>query len=171
MTLKKKGLSKLIKSLQKSTVTPEKADKIMYKLAKKGEEELIQAYSTPNIDLNKSTGSFEVTTPNIQHDVQNQDGVVELWAEGEELLFYEFGTGITHNSPRDWENVLNIQVPEYVSAIGTYGKGYGAYPYWHYRNDNMQSIMTRGIVARGGFARAINRAVSDVEVTVKEVLK
>lgn len=171
MTLRKTGLKKLIKKLEKSNITVEKANKITKELAELGKKELRDAYSEPKLDFNQSTGTVEMIPTNIIYDVDQDKNETTLWASGEDLLFYEFGTGVTHNSPRQWENVLNVQIPPNIADIGTYGKGYGAFPYWIYRNKNMQSIMTRGIVARAGFANAINTIVDETDNVVKKVLK
>lgn len=172
MKIEKKGLNQVVDKINKFAKLPEKADKMLYELAKLGEQELREAYSEPQIDQEKtSTGYVDrVHTPKITVGIEQKGNQTTLWADGEQLLFFEFGAGITHNTPRPWSNVLNVQIPPEVSDIGTYNKGFGAFPYWHYSINGKGSIKTEGIRARAGFANAINTITFNTEKVVKEVL-
>lgn len=170
MEIKITGLDNLIKKIEQATVTPEKANKIAYRLAKIGEEELEKAYSEPKIDIHTPTGDLVISGPNVDMGVDQIGNETTLWAKGEDLLFYEFGTGVTHNTPRSWDNVLNIPVPSEILDIGTYGKGYGSYEYWFYSKPWLRGIKTYGIKARAGFPNAINRMVDEVDEVIKEVM-
>lgn len=69
-----------------------------------------------------------------------------LLVSGEELLFFEFGTGITHNSrpsshPKGAE--MGYTIGGYVNEKGEQ-KGYGNLPHWRYRDDNGQWQETDG---------------------------
>lgn len=172
MKFKAQGLDKVVSKINQFAKLPEKADKILLELAKMGEQELRTAYSEPQIDQEKtSTGYVDhVYVPKITTGIEQKGKQTTLWADGDDLLFYEFGAGITHNTPRPWSNVLNIQIPPEISDIGTYNKGYGAFPYWYYTLDGEGSIKTEGIRARAGFANAINTIAFNAEKVVKEVL-
>lgn len=169
-----KGLDKVIAKLEKMTDIPEKADKILYELAKIGEKELENAYSERIIDTryDRKTKEFQEidVTPKITTDVIQYDKTTELIAEGEELLYLEFGAGIKHNNPREWENILDIPVPLEVADIGTRGKGLGSNEAWYYSRGGITSIRSEGIKARGGFARAINEIYANVDRIIEEVL-
>lgn len=172
MTLKTQGLDKMINKLNTMSKMPEKADKILYELAKLGEQELQNAYREPQVDQESTKVGYvdHARVPNIDIGITQDGNKTELWANGEDLLFYEFGTGVTHNTPRPWSNVLNIQIPPEVMDIGTYNKGYGAFRYWHYSIDGNKSIKTEGIKARAGFANAINTIAFNADKVIKEVL-
>lgn len=172
MTIKIEGLDKVLKKLNTYTKMPEKADEILYKLAELGKQDLENAYREPQVDQERTKSGYidRATTPNVNTGITQEGNKTTLWAEGKDLLFYEFGSGVTHNTPRPWSNVLNIQVPIEISDIGTYNKGYGAFRYWHYSIDGNKSIRTEGIKARAGFANAINTIAFNADKVIKEVL-
>lgn len=172
MTLKIEGLDKVIKKVNAYAKMPEKADKILYELAELGKQDLENAYRDPQIDQERTSSGYidRATTANVTTGITQEGATTTLWAEGNDLLFYEFGTGVTHNTPRPWSNVLNIQVPMEVSDIGTYNKGFGSFRYWHYSVDGKKSIRTEGIKARAGFANAINTITFNTDRVIKEVL-
>ena len=172
MSLKITGLNQVVKKLNSFAKMPEKANEALYKLATMGEQELKTAYREPQIDQERTGGGYvDITkTPNINTGIEQTGNKTTLWADGDDLLFYEFGSGVTHNTPRPWSNVLNVQIPPEISDIGTYNKGYGAFRYWHYSIDGNKSIKTEGIKARAGFANAINTITFNTDKVIKEVL-
>ena len=68
-----------------------------------------------------------------------------LIVEGEEILFIEFGAGVSYNTPKGTSpHELGSQ---YKFLIGTYGKGYGARQIWGYYDDGGELVLTRGTKA------------------------
>lgn len=169
MTLKITGLDKTIKALEKVSNIDKKADKILYKLAEKGQAKIDGAYETIQIDYDIVNAFETPIIPSIKTSINPTQNGVELVGEGEDIAFYEFGAGIQKNTPRDWNNVLNVPVPDWVSPIGTYGKGKGSQHVWVYHKDG-KFYMTHGIEARRGFAEAINEIVAEKENVTREVL-
>ncbi len=170
MKLKLTGMKKFSKQLNQFTNATEKADKILNEFAKVGATEVSQAHnkvSEYDYDLTKkqTVPAKNVVAVNIE---PTQDGV-SLVAEGENLVFHEFGSGVKYNSPREWENVLNVQVPDDISPIGTYGYGLGSRYAWVFREDG-STFATQGYKAKSGFAHAINKIVFEKDKIIKEVL-
>lgn len=69
-----------------------------------------------------------------------REGIMEavLRLRGEDVMFVEFGAGITYNGPAGQSpNPLGAELGY---TIGSYGQGNGAKEYWFYRKDGEQKM-------------------------------
>lgn len=64
---------------------------------------------------------------------------------GRELLFIEFGAGVSFNAKVG--SSPHSKGEEFGFTIGSYGKGYGSRKVWGYYNDNGDLVLTRGVKA------------------------
>lgn len=173
MKIKKKGLSSAILALKKHAVTVEQANEITDKLANMGAA-AVKMQHEGTVDTNyRLTESGVVATPMYSDATvrveKTKNGHV-IVAEGDQLLFFEFGAGVDKNSPREWSNKLDVPVPPNISDIGTYGYGMGSNSQWFYKDEETgDSYMTSGYKARAGFALAITLIVARANEIIKEV--
>ena len=88
-------------------------------------------------------------------------------ANGEQVLFMEFGAGITYSG-----EAYEGERPEGIVGIGQYGKGRGSRRAWGYYNPNSKSglTITYGVPALQGMYRAKKHIMQEVEKKVKELL-
>ena len=171
MTLKITGLNKSRGALNKFLKVANNPDKVLNKLSEIGKNEILKAHDGV-MGIDHVLG-IDSTSVNVQSDIKvnietgyNESSIV---ASGYNFLFHEFGAGIEHNSPRTWENVLNIQIPEGISPIGQYGKKLGSNPTWRYTNPDGNKVLTSGYPAVHGFATAINVIVANTDKIIREV--
>ena len=68
-----------------------------------------------------------------------------LVVTGRELLFIEFGAGVSFNTKVG--SSPHPKGEEFGFTIGSYGKGYGSRKVWGYYNDNGDLVLTRGVKA------------------------
>lgn len=68
-----------------------------------------------------------------------------LVVTGRELLFIEFGAGVSFNTEKG--SSPHEKGEEFGFTIGSYGKGYGSRKVWGYYNDNGDLVLTRGVKA------------------------
>ena len=68
-----------------------------------------------------------------------------LVVTGRELLFIEFGAGVSFNTKAG--SSPHKKGEEFGFTIGSYGKGYGSRKVWGYYNDNGDLVLTRGVKA------------------------
>ena len=68
-----------------------------------------------------------------------------LVVTGRELLFIEFGAGVSFNTEAG--SSPHKKGEEFGFTIGSYGKGYGSRKVWGYYNDNGDLVLTRGVKA------------------------
>lgn len=68
-----------------------------------------------------------------------------LVVTGRELLFIEFGAGVSFNTEKG--SSPHKKGEEFGFTIGSYGKGYGSRKVWGYYNDNGDLVLTRGVKA------------------------
>ena len=68
-----------------------------------------------------------------------------LVVTGRELLFIEFGAGVSLNTEKGTSP--HEKGEEFGFTIGSYGKGYGSRKVWGYYNDNGDLVLTRGVKA------------------------
>ena len=71
------------------------------------------------------------------------ENTLVMYAQGKEVAFWEFGTGVYYN-PTD---PYPIPRPAGVKGIGEYGKGYGKRRAWAYKEESGERVVTRGIPA------------------------
>lgn len=98
---------------------------------------------------------------------QSSEGVLvgTLYVSGEELLFFEFGTGVKFNSkPSNHPDGVRLGM-----IIGEYGKGHGNNMYWYYKDDNDKWHRTSGIKAQMPVYMASVEILTQIERIAKEV--
>lgn len=69
-----------------------------------------------------------------------EENGVSVIAEGEQVAFIEFGTGVFYNGTESYAGVR----PPNVLGIGEYGHGWGKRNAWHYKDANGENRITRG---------------------------
>lgn len=172
MKIQVKGLDKTLSKLKAFSNIDDTAGKVFDKLADIGAKEVRQAHDgvmgTDTIITQYGTFVEQVESDAVV-TVEKEGSKTSIVARGEQMAFFEFGAGVAKNSPRKWNNVLDIPIPSDIKPIGAYGGGRGLQPKWHYRKDDML-ISTEGYAARHGFANAINAIMANKEKIVKEVL-
>lgn len=174
MTLKIKGLKSSVKALNKYVKTAHSRDLILDKLSDIGAKTVEKAHSgVMGIDHIESIGSTQdlMVRSDAVVSVEKGRNSRTIIATGENFVFHEFGSGIKHNSPRTWQNILNVPIPLGIAPIGQYGKKLGSQLSWRYRLENGKPVITSGYPAVNGFAIAINEMVANVDKVIKEVQK
>lgn len=68
-----------------------------------------------------------------------------LIVEGKDLLFIEFGAGVSYNGAVG--NSPHPKGKEFGFTIGSYGKGYGSRKVWGYYAEGGELVLTRGVKA------------------------
>lgn len=168
-TFTKTNLDSVVKKTKRYLNTLNNSEKILDDLAKSAEKEILDAHSGvmgyDKVYVVDGVAQKEPKFSDIVVNVVRSQNQRSVEATGEEFIFYEFGAGVKHNSPRVWDNALNIPVPSEVSPIGTYGQGQGSQERWYWDSGRRS---TEGYPARQGFANAINTAVAEVDKIIKE---
>lgn len=93
-------------------------------------------------------GDSEPPEPSDPHVMVGfSEGVMQatLRLRGEDVMFVEFGAGITYNGPA--RQSPNPKGMELGYTIGSYGLGQGAMEYWYYRGDDGQWHISYGTEA------------------------
>lgn len=174
MSLEIKGLQAVQDSLERYRLSQKNANKIGNRLANIAADEIRQAHSGVQahdhfLPRNKFESEYKrPVTSDIKIKVQSIGSEHTVTATGENFLFFEFGAGVKHNSPRSWENVLAIPTPLGIEDIGGYGLGKGKQQSWIYSKDGM-AFRTGGYKAVHGFANAINAIYFNIDDVIKEV--
>lgn len=92
-----------------------------------------------------------------------------LIVEGRELLFIEFGSGVSYNG--DVGSSPHPKGEEFGFTIGSYGKGYGARKVWGYYADTGELVLTRGVKATMPVYEADKEIINSVVKVAKKVFK
>ena len=156
----KKGISSLVKQVNKYKNSQEILDEIMERLCVIGVKAIKSAYSDGMTGESKDSVVWN-----------HCDNKWVISAESEGLLYLEFGAGIKKNadgalSAREHLDVIDTgNTPIY--DIGTYGLGQGSNEKWYAPPIHMY---TKGTEARHGFADAITAIYANVDRVTKEVL-
>lgn len=167
---RKSGFGNVKKKAQRYRNVLKNSEQVLDELADMAQHEIEQAHSGvmgTDVVLGDDGYRFQPIYSDIKVDIEKTDNKRSVVATGEKFLFYEFGSGIVKNSPRNWTNILNIPVPDEIVPIGQYGYGQGAKDSWIYRDDK-GVVMTSGYAARHGFANAINKVVAEVKGVIEE---
>lgn len=171
MKIEKTGLQSSINALNKYLKVANAPEKVLNKLSVIGKEAIEKAHSgTMGIDHITTKGAEQdiAITSDAKVSVETGLGTVAIVATGANFLFHEFGAGVKYNSPRKWQNVLAVPVPDGISPIGQYGNKQGSRQSWRYSLNN-QKVVTGGYPAVHGFATAINDIVANTHKVIKEV--
>ena len=171
MKVAKVGINSTLRTLRKYSNMDVKLDEASNQLAEIGAKVLREAHAgVMGVDHSVRDGRSVPVYSDIEVEVENFAGETSIVARGRNFTFFEFGAGVKKNSPRSYENVLNVPVPSAIAGIGEYGYGQGKNQSWLYQQDK-KPIITGGYAARHGFANAINRIVARSPRVVKGVLK
>lgn len=94
---------------------------------------------------NVMSGADPSHTSFVRISKVGNDVIATLVVTGDELLFIEFGAGVSFNT--DVGSSPHEKGEEFGFTIGSYGKGYGSRKVWGYYNDNGDLVLTRGVKA------------------------
>ena len=165
----KRNLGTITKKTKRYLNVLNNSEDILDKLAETAEKAVLDAHSGvmgyDTVYVAEGVAQEEPQFSDIETNIVRATNYRSVEATGENFIFYEFGAGVKHNSPRKWRNDLNIPVPDEITPIGTYGQGHGSKERWYW-DSGRQS--TEGYPARQGFAIAINTVVAEVDKIVKE---
>lgn len=103
---------------------------------------------------------------NVTVTTRMLDNGFVLEADGEQVLFMEFGAGITYSG-----EAYEGERPAGIANIGEYGDGKGKQKAWGYYNDNSVSglTVTYGVPALQGMYKAKQHVMREVEKKFKEI--
>ena len=145
-----------------------KLDRFVYELANEG---------IPVIESNMAQASYTYDEKGIQSgsDTAHQTYVklnsfgdyakATLIVEGAEVLFIEFGAGVSLNvEAGPTKHPLGAQ---YGFLIGSYGQGHGAQNVWGYYADSGELVLTRGTKA----TMPVYKASLEIRNSVVEIAK
>lgn len=171
-SLSTEGIENIKKQLLKyqQNILPRKIREVVTRLAEIG---------IPVIEQHMSEASYTYDEKGIQSgsntehrtyvDVKSyQDyAIASLVLQGKEILFIEFGSGVSYNTEAG--QTPHPMGEKFGYLIGTYGKGNGAKQIWGYYADTGELVLTRGTKATMPMHNADMEIVSQVEKIVREV--
>ena len=110
-------------------------------------------------------GSYK--KPDVKVSVNEKDDILVIIANGEDAVWYEFGSGVYHNgaagsSPHPYGK-------EFGFTIGSYGKGHGKQKTWGYFDENHRLVLTHGIQASMPMYNAIQTVAEKAIDIAREV--
>lgn len=168
-TFTKSNLGAITKKTKRYLNALNNSEDILDDLAETAKEVVLDAHSGvmgyDTVYVADGVAQEEPQFSDISINIVGATNYRSVEATGYDFIFYEFGAGVKHNSPREWRNELNIPVPDEITPIGTYGQGKGSQERWHWDSGKRS---TEGYPARQGFANAINTVVANVDKIVKE---
>ena len=103
----------------------------------------------------------------VSVDIDQQENVTLVIADGEDAVFVEFGAGVYHNG-----SAGGSPHPEGLRlgfTIGGYGKGYGSKKTWGYRDAEGELVLTHGTPAVMPMYTALKTVCNQVGEIAKEV--
>lgn len=116
-----------------------------------------------NTPESPKTGGVTVTVE------PGEDNVTLVIANGEEAVWAEFGAGIHYNGTvGSYPNPLGATL-DFIAAIGTYGKGYGARETWGFLGSDGNIHLTHGAPASMPLYKAVQSVSRDIVRIAKEV--
>lgn len=167
-----KSLNKLKHDLlnYKSNILPRKCDELVRRLAESGipviESHMAQAGFTYDEEGIQSGSDTEHRTY-VKVDSLIGMSRAALVLEGREVLFIEFGAGVSYNGsvgssphPKGQENGF---------LIGTYGMGHGSQQIWGYYADSGELVLTHGTKATMPMYNADMEIINNVVRIAREV--
>jgi hypothetical protein len=116
-----------------------------------------------NLPDSPKTGGVNVTVE------PGENGVTLVIANGEEAVWAEFGAGVHYNGAvGSYPTPLGATL-DFIAAIGTYGKGYGARETWGFLGDDGNIHLTHGAPASMPLYRAVQSVSQDIARIAREV--
>ena len=104
----------------------------------------------------------------VKVTIENNNEITLIIAEGEDVIWVEFGAGVYHNS-----SLGSSPHPNGVElgfTIGSYGKGNGKKSIWGFYEDG-ELKLTRGTPAKMPMANAITSVCNDITKIAQEVFR
>ena len=116
-----------------------------------------------NTPESPKTGGVTVTVE------PGKDNVTLVIANGEEAVWAEFGAGVHYNGAvGSYPNPLGDTL-DFIAAIGTYGKGYGARETWGFLGSDGNIHLTHGAPASMPLYKAVQAVSKDIVQIAREV--
>ncbi len=115
------------------------------------------------------SGANPVHEKYVRVDSDGATATATLVVSGEDLLFIEFGAGVSYNT-----SVGDSPHPkgkEFGFVIGSYGKGYGSRKAWGYYDESGNLVITRGVKATMPVLEASNEIADRFLGIAREVFK
>ena len=171
-TLSTKSLNDLKNQIleYKDSILPRKCDEFVKRLAESGisvVESNVEKAGFTYDDKGIESGSDTEHQTYVKVDSLIGMSRATLICEGSEILFIEFGAGVTYNGtvgssphPKGAENGF---------LIGTYGMGNGAKKVWGYYADSGELVLTHGTKATMPMLKASNEIRDNVVKIAKSV--
>ena len=168
VSLEKNNLDRLLQSLKGFADIQGKEEQIMVELCKVAVNVLNQTYSSAagryhffrQGDKTATTEQYENTSVVTFEKSATGYSIV---ASGKDVCFFEFGTGVAHNSPP-------TPRPSGISNIGSFGKGQGSNSSWKW-HVNGTTYITSGIPAQAGFPKAIDAIMAQAGTVIQKVMQ
>lgn len=151
---------------------PQKMREVVTRLAELGIPVIEQKMSEASYTYDeKGIQSGSDTEHNTYIDVKSfgDTAVAKLVLQGKEVLFIEFGAGVSANYPVDVGGTKHPLGDKFGYLIGTYGMGNGAKQVWGYYADTGELVLTRGTKATMPMYSADMEIINNVTRIVKEV--
>lgn len=156
-----------IEALQEKITKLEKFNEYLRTLAEAG-----VIIAQENFDMGYLYNPFEIygyggDYGNVDVTSRMTDNGFVIEANGAQVLFMEFGAGITYSG-----EAYQGERPEGIVGIGEYGKGRGNREAWGYKNPASKTglTITYGVPALQGMYRAKEHIMHEIEAKVKELL-
>ena len=145
-----------------------KLDRFVYELANEGipvvESNIAEASYTYG-EKGIQSGSDTTHKTYVKLNSSGNYAKATLIVEGAEVLFIEFGAGVSQNvKAGSTEHPLGAQ---YGFLIGSYGQGHGAQNVWGYYADSGELVLTRGTKA----TMPVHKASLEIRNSVVEIAK
>lgn len=145
-------IEKLKKELlhYRDVVLPDKMREVVTRLANLGIpviEEKIKEASYEYDEKGIRSGSDTSHRTYVEVKSFQDTAVAKLICEGKEILFIEFGSGVSANYPVEVGQTAHPQGEKFGYLIGTYGMGNGAKRVWGYYSETGELILTKGTKA------------------------
>lgn len=169
-----KDIENLKKQLEnyRDNELPQKMREVVTRLAQIGipviEENVAAAsytYDEKGIQSGSDTEHRTYFTVNSFGDT----AVAKLILSGREVLFIEFGSGVSLNPSPGVGGSPHPLGKEYGYLIGTYGMGNGSKKVWGYYAESGELVLTRGTEATMPMYKADVEIINNVKRIVKEV--
>lgn len=108
--------------------------------------------------------------PDVEVSKKLDDGKNSfVYANGKSAVFQEFGAGVYYNPPVG--GFPHPNTPPGISAIGTYGKGYGARKVWAYPDGSGGYKLTHGTPASKPMYNAVQEIIPMIPEIARKVFK
>lgn len=163
--LSESGIDEAIRKLEEYKKSIDyKAEKLRNKIANLIAKQAQSGFDNAILsDLtNKPSKNADVSV-----QVSNQGDITLVIANGEDAVWVEFGSGVSHNTPVG--NSPHPKGQELGFTIGSYGKGKGKQKVWTYYDENGSKTITRGTPSKMPMYKALTDILDDIATIAKEV--